>query len=110
MATEVGLLDGGALLGTILAALGLKKMITTEVNGGLKPLKEELGSVQIKLSRTMLEKDHKIICQLNATNVAQQISAMREISELQNKTYRDHIDQKFEELNKRLDREREERK
>ncbi len=99
MAIEgAGLVGGGALLGTIMAALGLKKMVSTEVETATKPLKADILELKTDMGKTMTEKSHKLICALTSANVAQRFDALEKSSSQQIESVKEHIDIKFDTL------------
>ena len=92
-------IGGGALVGAIAAVLGIKKIIKQEICEGIKPtiegLQKDIDALKQKQEKSMSTDQHKLICQMNGANVTARFDAIR-----------DHIDIKFEELNKRLDQRR----
>ena len=94
-ATEYGFIkmSGGALVGAVVAVLGIKKIIKTEIVDGIKPtidsVKEDLA--EMKAKKHITQDQHKLICGMNATNVKQQFDHLKE-----------HMDIKFEALEQRL--------
>ncbi len=104
MAIEgAGLIGGGALLGTIMAALGLKKMVNAEVETATKPLKADLLELKADVGKTMTEKSHKLICGLTSSGVSQRFDALEKSSSQQIKSVKEHIDTKFDALAKQIE-------
>jgi len=94
---EVVKIGGGALLGAVVAFLGIKKIIKQEICDGLKPT---IDSIQKDIKRhdkdingSLTEEKHKLICGMTSQLVNQKIDSIT-----------DHIDTKFEEFARRLDK------
>ena len=111
MAIEGSAVGGGLLFGTIMAALGLRKLVKNEVHTVLSPELTKLTSLQNELTEfkntgLMTEKSHKIICGMNARYIEERMTSIDKSLDLQIEGVKEHIDSKFDELNRRLDRRR----
>ena len=111
MAVVDSALGGGALLGVILSAFGLKKVIRSEVANMVAPIGAKVSSIQNEVAELkglglMTEQGHQMICQMNQKYIDERIASIQTSLDLQVTSVKEHIDSKFDELTRRLDRRR----
>ena len=101
MPSEYGVakLFGSALIGAVLAVLGIKKLIKGEICEGLKPkiadIHKDIANVKIVADGALSEEKHKLICKLTSDLVDQRITSIHDL-----------INTRFDALDSRLDRRR----
>ena len=106
-----GAVGGGALVGTILAALGLRKLIKGEVKSEVAPIEAKVDSMQnelteFKLTGFMTTDSHSALCKMNARYIDTRMTSLQNTLDLQVNGIKEHIDSQFSELTRRLDRRR----
>ena len=91
----VGLI--ATIVGAVASAFGIKKVVDSEVNthieSKVKPVIKEVAEMKKDVKLLLSKDEHKLICTLTSANVDQKFIGLR-----------DHMDGKFAELAKCIDR------
>ena len=74
---------GTALVSAVLAILGIKKIIKSEICEGLKPtissIHKDITQLQDDVKETLTEDKHKLICKLTSELVEQKFNAITDV-------------------------------